>query len=393
MAQVREPRTFSAAASVALSIGILLLMAASLTGAPGTQSQDRSKGPSQGRLDRDNLLIYRDAQGQTRPVKSTQDWEQRRAAVLAGMQEVMGPLPDDSKRCDLDVRIQEETDCGSFVRRLITYASEPGSAVPAYLLIPKKVLAGKVKAPAVLCLHPTDNRIGHKVVVGLGGRENRQYAQELAARGYVTLAPSYPLLANYQPDLEKLGYQSGTMKAIWDNMRGIDLLESLPYVKKGGVGAIGHSLGGHNAVYTAVFDQRIRAVVTSCGLDSYLDYKDGNIKGWTSTRYMPRLLDYKDRLEEIPFDFHELIAALAPRHCFISAPLGDSNFKWDSVDRIVKAATPVYGLHGAAEHLRVEHPDCDHDFPQEMRQIGYQLFDTVLTEAIPAHGGQGSAGR
>ena len=130
----------------------------------------------------------------------------------------------------------------------------------------------------------------------------------------------------------------------------------------------GHSLGGHNSVYTAVFDQRIKVIVTSCGLDSYLDYKDGNIKGWTSTRYMPGLLDYKDRLKEIPFDFHEMIAALAPRHCFISAPLGDSNFKWKSVDRIAKAASQVYRLHDVPGRLQVKHPDCDHDFPDKMRR-------------------------
>jgi dienelactone hydrolase len=294
------------------------------------------------------------------------------------MQQVMGTLPGAEKRCPLDVHIDEEVDCGSYVRRRISYASEPGGRVPAYLLIPKSALAGQAKAAAVLCLHPTDNTIGHQVVVGLGGRQNRQYAQELAERGYVALAPSYPLLAQYQPDLNALGYQSGTMKAIWDNIRGIDVLDSLPFVKSGGVGAIGHSLGGHNSVYTAVFDERIKVVVTSCGLDSYLDYKNGDIRGWTSTRYMPKLLDYKDRLAEIPFDFHEMIGALAPRHCFINAPLGDDNFKWESVDRIVKAASRVYELYGVPRHLRVEHPSCAHDFPDEMRQIAYRLFDAVL---------------
>ena len=124
-------------------------------------------------------------------------------------------------------------------------------------------------------------------VVGLGGKENRAYGAELAERGFVVLAPSYPQLANYWPDIKGLGYRSGTMKAVWDNIRGLDLLESLPYVKKGQLAAIGHSLGGHNSIYTAVFDERIRVIVSSCGFDSYLDYKDGNIAGWTSERYMP----------------------------------------------------------------------------------------------------------
>lgn len=332
---------------------------------------------SPSRLDRNNLLLYRDAQGRVRTARTVKEWQRRRAEVLRGMQEVMGPLPGKEKDCPLDMRVEEETDAGSYVRRLVTYAAEPNGRVPAYLLVPKAATAGK-PATAVLCLHPTDNNIGHKVVVGLGGRENRQYASELAERGYVTLAPSYPLLANYQPDLKALGYQSGTMKAIRDNMRGLDLLESLPYVRKGVFGAIGHSLGGHNSVYTAVFDARVKVVVSSCGLDSYVDYMDGKIKGWTSERYMPRLLAYADRLTAIPFDFHEMIGALAPRVCFISAPLKDDNFRWQSVDRIAAAAGQVYQLHGKPENLMVEHPDCPHDFPDDMRRMAYALFDRHL---------------
>lgn len=335
------------------------------------------------RLDRDKLLFYRSATGEVVPVQSIADWQKRRAEILAGMQEIMGKLPGEAKRCPLDLKVEEEVDEGTFVRRLITYAAEPNSRVPAYLLIPKPALAGK-PARAVLCLHPTDNQFGHKVVVGLGGKEASQYARELTERGYVTLAPAYPQLANYQPDLEKLGYASGTMKAIWDNMRGLDLLESLPFVRRGKFAAIGHSLGGHNALFTAAFEPRVAAVASSCGFDSFLDYyserpsvwQRGN--GWTQTRYMPRLADYAGRLEEIPFDFHEVIAVIAPRHCFVSAPTGDSNFKWKSAAAVVTAAAPVFQLHGAADNLRIEHPDTPHEFSREMREKAYLLFDRVL---------------
>ncbi len=245
------------------------------------------------RLPRDNLFLYRGSGGKPAPVNSVEDWAKRRTEVVRGMEAVMGKLPGEAKRCPLDPKIEEEVDGDSYVRRLMTYASEPGSRVPAYLLIPKDVLAGKKKAPAVLCLHGTNNIIGHGTVVGLSTL-NRGYALELARRGYVTLAPSYPLLARYQPDLNKLGWQSGTLKAVWDNMRGLDLLESLPYVDRSrGFGTIGQSLGGHNSVFTAVFDDRLTAVVSSCGLDSFLDYMGGDPKkwdperGWCQTRYMP----------------------------------------------------------------------------------------------------------
>jgi len=191
-------------------------------------------------------------------------------------------------------------------------------------------------------------------------------------------------MGGYAPDLEKLGYQSGTMKAIVDNIRGLDALDTLPYVKHGNYGVIGHSLGGHNGIFTAALDARITVIVSSCGFDSFIDYYSGDPKvwqagkGWTQQRYMPRLADYAGRLDEIPFDFHELIAALAPRVVFVNAPLGDTNFQWRSVDRVVAFAKLLYERHGATDRLEVVHPDCGHDFPDEIRERAYQLFEKHL---------------
>ncbi len=335
------------------------------------------------RLPHDNLLLYHDKDGKSQPVKSVADWEKRRAEIVRGMESVMGKLPGDEKRVPLDMKVEEKFDGGTYVRYLISYVSEPKCRTTAYLLVPKDVLAGKRKSPAVLCLHGTNNVVGHGTVVGLGKGPNRSYALELAQRGYVTLAPSYPLLAKYQPDIKARGWQSGTLKAVWDNMRGLDLLESLPYVEKK-FGVVGHSLGGHNSVFTAVFEPRILAVVSSCGLDSFSDYYRGDPKnwvverGWCQTRYMPKLAAFKGKLDTIPFDFHEMIGALAPRPVLIIAPKRDSNFRADSVDRIAKAAQAVYQLHRKPEALRVLHPDCPHDFPPDMKQEAYKLFDAVL---------------
>ena len=342
---------------------------------------------AQERLDRDNLLLFRDSAGTVQPVESMADWALRRGAVVQGMQRVMGKFPGDDRRVDLDVQIEERADAGTYERLLITYQSEPGSRTPAYLCIPKKANGGDVKVPAVLCLHPTDSSIGHKVVVGLGGRKNRQYAAELAERGYVTISPAYPHLANYWPNLGQLGYLSGTMKAIWDNSRALDVLENLAYIDvdtSNGFGAIGHSLGGHNAIYSAIFDDRISVVVSSCGFDAYPDYYDGAERnwffgrGWCQIRYMPKMSDYRGRLNEIPFDFTEMLGVLAPRPVYVNAPLGDGNFRWKSVDRCAAAAKSIYDLAEASGHLVVEHPEYDHDFKPRQRETAYKTIDSVL---------------
>lgn len=358
-------------------LGLLALLL--LLGTVSLQAAEKS------RLNADNLLEYHDAAGAVKPVKTPADWQKRRAEILAGMQAVMGRFPGNDRRVALDVKVVEEVDAGKYIRRLITYQSEPRSRTPAYLCLPKDVLAGKRKTPAVLCLHPTDNTNGHKVALGLGGRKGRAYGAELAERGYVTLSPSYPHLAAYYPNIGGLGHVSGTMKAIWDNSRGLDLLASLDGVDDTrGFGAIGHSLGGHNAIYTAVFDKRVTVLASSCGFDSYQDYYDGAErvwyfgKGWCQIRYMPRLSDYRGKLKTIPYDFQELLGALAPRPFFVNAPLGDGNFRWKSVDRCAAAARPVYRLLGAEAKLVIRHPDCSHDFPEPMRQEAYRTIDSVL---------------
>ena len=166
---------------------------------------------------------------------------------------------------------------------------------------------------------------------------------------------------------------------IWDNRCGLDLLDAMPEVDRTrGYAAIGHSLGGHNAIYTAVFDERIKVIVSSCGFDSFTDYYGGNIKGWTQDRYMPKLTAFLGRAQNIPFDFYELVACLAPRHLFINAPLRDSNFRHDSVKRIVEAAKPVYALHTADPRISLVQPDCEHDFPDSARFAAYELIESVL---------------
>jgi hypothetical protein len=296
----------------------------------------------------------------------------RRDELLEKMEVVMGKFPGKERRCALDVRVTEEVDCGDYVRKFLTYQAEPGGRVSAYLLLPKRRVEGK-KWVGILALHQTHG-LGQKVVVGLGGSTNDEYGVELVKRGFVCLAPAYPLLADYAPDLN--GYESGVMKAIWNNVRGMDLMAEFAGTDPERFGAIGHSLGGHTALFTAAFDERIKVVVTSCGFDSFRDYMNGNITGWTSARYMPKLKDYAP--DRFPFDFDTVLEAIAPRAVFVSAPKGDTNFKWQSVDQIVAKARSESAT---VVNVEVEHPDCGHLFPKEIREKAYAAMERVLRQA------------
>ena len=303
-------------------------------------------------------------------------WRSVRDRILAAAQQVMGDFPQTDRSGPPKWSVLDEADCGSYIRQNISYEADEGCETTAFLCRPHDV--SRDPRPGVLCLHPTNGEQGYRDVVGLSGRENRNYASELAERGFVTISPSYPLMAAYQPDLGALGYKSGTMKAIWDNVRALDLLESFDFVAESGFGAIGHSLGGHNSVYTAVFDPRIQAVVSSCGLDSYVDYYNWSPGGgWSQDLYMPRINDYGSP-QAIPFDFHDLIASLAPRACLVSAPIDDDNFVWKSAAAVVDAAREVYRLYEAADQVQIIHPACPHDFPDDIRQLCYEFIGTAL---------------
>jgi hypothetical protein len=94
---------------------------------------------------------------------------------------------------------------------------------------------------------------------------------------------------------------------------------------------------------------------------------------------MPRLRDvYGLDPDRVPFDFDEVVAALAPRAFFSNSPLGDDNFAVAGVKKAIVAVKPVYALFGADDRLQVRYPDCGHDFPPEVRREAYAFIDRVL---------------
>lgn len=336
-----------------------------------------------------DVLYLRQADGTERPIVTPFEMGLRRQHIHAGMSLAMGNLPESDRRVPLDIQILGEESADGYLRRRISFSVEPDDRVPAWLLIPDSALTGvqsnsAKRHPAMLCLHQTTG-IGKGEPAGLGGLRNLHYAHELAQRGFVCLVPDYPSFGDYAYDFQTQGkdYVSGSMKAIWNNIRAIDLLESLSEVNPDRIGCIGHSLGGHNTLFTAAFDGRIRAAVTSCGFTAFHHYYAGNLAGWTSDRYMPRIRDfYGNDPNRMPFDFYEVLAAIAPRSIFINAPVSDDNFDVIGVRKVVAEVENVQAIYG--DHrgvITARYPECGHDFPEAIREEVYdwlkqQLGDT-----------------
>lgn len=337
-------------------------------------------------LDHTDLGYYVSADGKKIPIHTPADWAHRRAQIIAGMEQVMGPLPHPKSPVPLDVKTLEEHQEDGYLRRKISYhTDDPNQVIHAWLLLPvdehPEIQKLPRKRPALLCLHQTGPH-GKDSVVGLADRPTMHYAKELAQRGYVTLAPDYPSFGESKDyDFTTGRYASGTMKAIYDNIRAIDLLQSLPEVDPDRIGAIGHSLGGHNTLFTAAFDPRIKAAVSSCGFTTFHRYYNGNLSGWTSRRYMPLIAtNFHKSPDAMPFDFPEVLAAIAPRAVFVNAPLQDANFDITGVRESLTAARPIFTLLGKPDNLQSAHPDCAHDFPDPERTQAYNFLDRHLKQ-------------
>jgi hypothetical protein len=94
---------------------------------------------------------------------------------------------------------------------------------------------------------------------------------------------------------------------------------------------------------------------------------------------MPRIAtEYGADPKRMPFDFTEILGAIAPRPVFINAPLRDANFEVSGVQDCVAAAAPVYELLGAKDALRPVYPDAAHDFPPEVRKQAYDFLEATF---------------
>ena len=207
--------------------------------------------------DKTKLLVVIGADGKAQPITAAADWPRRRAHILASLQQVMGPMPPEDRKVPPDVQVYDEVKLQKYVRKTLSFASEAGDRVPAFLLVPHGT---KSRVPAMLCLHQT-TAIGKQEPAGMGVR-NLAYAAELAERGMVTLAPDYPGFGDYKIDVYAKGYLSATMKGIWNHRRAVDLLQSLPEIDAGRIGVIGHSLGGMFALWNmAAGSRRISGLV------------------------------------------------------------------------------------------------------------------------------------
>ena len=196
--------------------------------------------------------------------------------------------------------------------------------------------------PAVLVVY-YDAKTG----IGQGTEGLRDFAFQLARRGFVTLsmggdpAMSYP--SKEEPQLQPLSFHAYVAANCYN------ALASLPQVDPGRIGVLGHSYGGKWAMFAScLFDRFACGVWSDPGI--VFDESRPNVNYWepwylgwelgrtrspgVPTDRNPRTGAYK-RLVEAGNDLHELHALMAPRPFLVSGGSEDPPERWKALNHAI----------------------------------------------------------
>jgi cephalosporin-C deacetylase-like acetyl esterase len=205
--------------------------------------------------------------------------EARQAKVRAQVLSLIGALP---QRTPLHTKFVGETQADGFHIRKVIFESQPNFFVTALLYVPDGAPAGGKRAAIIMSPgHAPSGKAGDAPIAAIFARngfivlsydpigqgERLQYLDPAKPGASLAVRPTGEHgEASLQPML--IG-DTFARYEIWDAMRGVDLLASLPEVDPHRIGALGCSGGGTITALTGALDSRIAAIGTACYITSF----------------------------------------------------------------------------------------------------------------------------
>ena len=91
---------------------------------------------------------------------------------------------------------------------------------------------------------------------------------------------------------------------------------------------------------------------------------------------LPRLGFFVGNEARIPYDFHEVLACIAPRPVLVIAPVMDKDAILQDVTSCVEQAGKIYSLYGIPGNIQLFSPDDYNRFSDEMRGKTYEWLQS-----------------
>jgi dienelactone hydrolase len=246
----------------------------------------------------------------------------------------------------------------------VYFESLPGFFVTGNLYRP----IGDGPFPAILSPHGhwTYGRLENTTTASVPGR-----AINLARQGFVVFTydaigynDSRQLTHTFDGRRERLWSLSLGGLQLWNSIRSLDFLETLPYVKRDAIGATGASGGGTQTFLVTAVDSRVR-VAAPVNMISLL------MQGGCLCENLPGL-----RLDTTNV---EIAATIAPRPLLMVSATGD--WTRETMQAEYPAIRKIYDLLGEPSRVHAVQFEAPHNYNRDSREAVYAWMARWLQQA------------
>lgn len=315
-------------------------------------------------------------------VSSPAQWPRRREEILSKWHEMMGHWPAFLTDQQLEIVHSERRE--NFTQHTVRFNWMPNEQTEGYLLVPENL---SVPSPAVITVFYEP-----ETAIGVGGKPHRDFAYQLAKRGFVTLslgtrdaskASTYSL---YYPSIDSAAIQPLSALA-YAAANAWYALSRRPEVDSEKIGIVGHSFGGKWAMFAScLFEKFACAAWSDPGIVFRNDRESINYWEPWYLGYHPRpwrkrglITDANPAVGLYPelikngYNLQELHALMAPRPFLVSGGSEDPVEQWIPLNH----TRALNRLLGYEKRVGMTNRPL-HDPNPESNEVIYRFFERAL---------------
>jgi len=297
---------------------------------------------------------------------SKEEVDKRREELRFNLRMAAGLYPWPEKT-PLNPKYEDVGEFDGYSIKKVMFESFPGFWSTGNLYLPSKL---KAKNPAIL------NVIGHWEPQRLNRSETGDYPQQIAnfARmGFICLVTdmigkvdSLQISHDYGKGEKELWMSNGLGIQLWNNVRALDLLCSMPEVDADNIGMTGASGGGSQTLFLSLIDERVKAAAP-INMISLI------FQGGCQCENAAGLRRFTDNTE--------MCAMIAPRALFLAGSTGDWTKYLETLE--LPGVLEAYRQYGAEDIVEHFYQDAPHQYNDKTRHKVYSFFARNLMGCDP----------
>lgn len=245
------------------------------------------------------------------------------------------------------------------------------------------------KIPVVIYSHQYAHSTGFSKGYDKNGRKGTtELFEELVRNGFAVLAidmygfgtrieEAKNFYTRY-PKWSKMG------KMVRDLRSCIDAAEDLDYLDNDRIFLLGNAIGGSVSLMTAALDDRVAGVATVAAFSPWRtsDTEYESIRVYSHLHgFMPRLGFFAEQPDQVPVDFGEIMAVIAPKPVLIVAPDMDPHTDRKSLQKVLASVRSVYSLHNEEKQLQTAYPHDINRLSRDQYGLISAFFMKLLNDA------------